>query len=196
MSPMNTFASPGRRHEVGSFFPPLELRAIDGSTVPVPASDGALLHLQFRRYAGCPICHLHLRSIARRHDEIVAAGVREVVVFHSTREELLAVHRQPFAVVADPERNLYRRFGVEASPRSMLDPRAWPAALRALATRASRNPVAGVGGGALGLPADFLFGGDGRIVAAKYGEHADDQWSVDEILSLARSASSDEPLRT
>jgi hypothetical protein len=37
----------------------------------------------------------------------------------------------------------------------------------------------------LGLPADFLIAPDERIVAAKYGKHADDQWSVDELLNLA-----------
>ena len=41
-------------------------------------------------------------------------------------------------------------------------------------------------GGRLGLPADFLIAPDGRVMAAKYGEHADDQWSVDEMLALAR----------
>ena len=34
----------------------------------------------------------------------------------------------------------------------------------------------------LGLPADFLIGPDGTLVAAHYGAHADDQWSVDELL--------------
>ena len=43
------------------------------------------------------------------------------------------------------------------------------------------------GGGSLGLPADFLLAVDGQVLACKYGVHADDQWSVDEVLSLARS---------
>lgn len=33
-------------------------------------------------------------------------------------------------------------------------------------------------------PADFLIAPDGRVVAGKYGEHADDQWSVDELTDL------------
>jgi len=41
----------------------------------------------------------------------------------------------------------------------------------------------------LGLPADFLVAQDGRILALKYGVHANDQWSVDELLSLARRGS-------
>jgi hypothetical protein len=37
----------------------------------------------------------------------------------------------------------------------------------------------------LGKPADFLIDPDGTIKACKYGAHADDQWSVDEMLDLA-----------
>jgi len=32
----------------------------------IPEPDG-LVHLQFRRFAGCPVCNLHLRSFASRH---------------------------------------------------------------------------------------------------------------------------------
>ena len=35
----------------------------------------------------------------------------------------------------------------------------------------------------LGLPADFLIDPGGRVV----GRHANDQWSVDELLTHARS---------
>ena len=44
----------------------------------------------------------------------------------------------------------------------------------------ARHPT----GGRLGLPADFLIAGDGRVVARKYGEHVYDQWPVDELLRL------------
>ena len=38
----------------------------------------------------------------------------------------------------------------------------------------------------LGLPADFLIAPSGRINAVKYGTDAYDQWSVDELLTLAK----------
>ena len=40
----------------------------------------------------------------------------------------------------------------------------------------------------LGLPADFLIASSGRINAVKYGTDAYDQWSVDELLNLAKAA--------
>ncbi|MFF5219437.1 peroxiredoxin-like family protein [Micromonospora sp. NPDC000442] len=161
----------------------LDLTAITGQRVQIPDPDH-LVHLQFRRFAGCPICNLHLRSIARRHDEIVAAGVREVAVFHSTAAAMRPYQGDlPFAAVADPGRRLYARFGVEASPWAVLHPRTWIAALRGVAGGDAAPP--GRGETALGLPADFLIGTDGRVLAQKYGHHADDQWSVDDLLHLA-----------
>lgn len=186
----------------GAPVPPLALVAIDGAPVPVPA-PGQLVHLQFRRFAGCPVCNLHLRSIARRHDELAAAGVREVAVFHSSADELR--HHGPdlpFALVADPDKALYRRFAVEAAPRALLDPRVWLPILRAVAVslwnvlRGAPIPPLRPAGGSLGLPADFLIGGDGQLLAVHYGAHADDHWSVDEILALqlrARSGTTRSP---
>jgi hypothetical protein len=43
--------------------------------------------------------------------------------------------------------------------------------------------------GHLGLPTDFLIAPDGRITALKYGRHAYDQWTVDELLDHARPVS-------
>jgi hypothetical protein len=170
----------------------IELEAIDGERLSVPDPD-RLVHLQFRRFAGCPVCNLHLRSVVARHAEIDAAGVREITVFHSTAEELrVHVSDLPFAVVADPAKGLYRRFGVEAGPRALLDPRAWGPVLRAVARELGpvlrgrkRAPSLQPEGGRLGLPADFLIAPDGRVVAHKYGVHAYDQWSVDELLAAA-----------
>lgn len=42
--------------------------------------------------------------------------------------------------------------------------------------------------GHLGLPADFLINSNGRVIAAKYGKHAYDHWSVDELLAPTPNA--------
>lgn len=149
--------------------------------LPDPTS---LVHLQFRRYAGCPFCHLHLRSVSQRHQQLVAAGIGEVVVFQSPPAELLAQQGDaPFAVIADPERKLYAEFGVASSPRAILDPRAWLAGVRAVTKKRPALPANRQQ--ALGLPADFLLAPDGHVLACKYGMHAYDQWSVDDLLHLA-----------
>lgn len=169
----------------GDHIASLELDTIDGQVVNVPHAR-ALTHLQFRRFAGCPMCNLHIHSFTQRHAELVQAGIQEVAVFHSSAADLLAQHAQaPFALIADPEKSLYRQFGVEAGWRSVLDPRSWRAAVQGLRQHGLGLP--GQGESILGLPADFLIAPDGRVLAAKYGSHADDQWPLDELLALARS---------
>ncbi|WP_374774574.1 AhpC/TSA family protein [Streptomyces sp. NBC_01310] len=181
--------------DTGSIVRTRALTAVaDGAAVAVPDPDPErLVHLQFRRFAGCPVCHLHLRSVVRRHAEIEAAGIREVVVFHSTAEELREhVADLPFAVIADPDKRLYAEFGVESSYRALLSPRAWWPVLRALALGTvellrgrQKAPARTQDGGRLGLPADFLIGPDGTVLARSYGEHVDDQWPVEKLLRLA-----------
>lgn len=182
------------RWAVGDLVPPGEFATIHADRVSVPDPD-CFVHLQFRRFAACPICNVHLRSVAVRHDEIIAAGVREVVVFHSSVEAMMPHQgRLPFAAIADPDRTLYARFGVESSPKANLHPRAWTAPLRwqswAVVWQGLRaGGKLGLGGESmLGLPADFLIDTGGRIVAVHYGSHANDQWSVDDLLNLARDA--------
>ncbi|WP_431684118.1 AhpC/TSA family protein [Kitasatospora sp. KL5] len=98
----------------------------------------------------------------------------------------------PFPLVADPDRTLYRAYGVERGARAVLDPRVWPTIARALARSIplalrgqERPPAARPLGGRLGLPADFLVGPDGRILALHHGEHAADHWPVETVLDLA-----------
>jgi hypothetical protein len=109
------------------------LTTIRSERIRVPVGEG-LTHLQFRRFAGCPICNVHLRSVARRHDEVEAAGICEVVVFHSPVEAMLPHQGElPFAAITDPGRELYTAFGVETAWQSVLHARFWTTRLRPVA---------------------------------------------------------------
>lgn len=184
-----------RRLAQGEVVEHLDLRSIRSAKVMIPNST-ALTHLQFRRFAGCPVCDLHLHSIAHRHEELVAASIREVAVFHSSEDELMPFCGElPFETIADSEKRLYRKFGIQSSPTALFTPsvsipivrgvlRSLIRFLRRKAPLPSLNP----NGGRFGLPADFLIGPDGTLIACHYGAHAYDQWSVDEILALSRAA--------
>ncbi|OOK65738.1 ahpC/TSA family protein [Mycobacterium kansasii] len=136
------------RLSTGARIPAQELVTITGQPVSVPAPRGRT-HLQFRRFAGCPICSLHLHGFADRHEQLTDAGITEVVFFHSPSDALRGYQTVlPFAVVADPDKVHYRRFGVERSWRSLASLRAWSAAVRGYraALRHRRDPAyAGVG---------------------------------------------------
>jgi peroxiredoxin len=166
--------------------PPFDLETITGERVHIPDPSGRLVHLHFRRFAGCPICITHLRALVRRKDEIVAAGIREVIFFHSSASELLKHESDvPYDLIADPQKKYYRRFGVEKSPWALLNVKAlWAALLSAIRGKGGFT----VENGRPGLPADILIDDHGCVIASKYGSHAYDQWDVDELLSLARNS--------
>ena len=157
---------------------------IAGVPVTLPITGSKYTHLQFRRFAGCPVCNFHLLTMARRQEEIAAAGISEVVVFHSHQDEMVKYQAQlPFHCVADPDKRLYRQFGVENSlwallhPGVLLNGAKWVIGQRRFYRKAEN--------GIFGLPADILVNRAGRVVAVQYGSHADDQWSVDDLLKIA-----------
>ncbi len=86
---------------VGAVIGPRSLETVESGPIEIPHPRD-LVHLQFRRFAGCPFCSLHLRDFVRRHDELAGAGIREVVVFRSTASALRQHHADmPFAIVPD-----------------------------------------------------------------------------------------------
>jgi len=87
-------------------------------------------------------------------------------------------------VVGDPDKKLYREFGVETSVFAILNPAAWPSMFKGMGLK--DKPQGDPEGGPLGLPADLLISTDGKVVASHYGKHAYDQWSVDELLALVK----------
>lgn len=169
--------------KAGDLFPTKTFRAVSGKELNVPDS-GSLTHLQFRRFVGCPMCNTHIGQMIKRAEEIKSAGIREVIFFHSREEEMRPLQEGvPFDLVADPEKGYYKEFGVESSLAFLLNRNAIAAAVRGILRG---NLTLKMTGGPLGLPADLLIEPNGRVRAAKYGRHAYDQWSVDELLVLAR----------
>lgn len=168
----------------GDFVPARTLESVTGGPIKLP-DPNRLVHLQFRRFVDCPICNTHLAQLRGRAHAIEAAGIKEVIVFHSSARSIRSYQKDlPFVLVGDPKKALYREFGVEASLR-FLSPTSLRAALRGVAHGHFGLRLAG---GPMGLPADFLIAPSGQIKASKYGSHAYDQWSADELIALANGA--------
>jgi peroxiredoxin len=169
----------------GDMLPPTVMEAVTGEAINLP-DPKRLVHLQFRRFVDCPICNTHIAEFRKRAREIEAAGIKEVIVFHSSPKSIRAYQRDvPFRMVGDPKKAFYKNFGVEAS-LGFMSLSALGAGMRGMAH--GHFGLRMVGGGPLGLPADFLIAPSGRINAVKYGTDAYDQWSVDELLTLAKGA--------
>src|SRR5436305_12800907 len=168
----------------GDIVPATTLESVTGESIKFP-DPNRLVHLQLRRFVDCPICNTHIAEMRGRAREIEAAGIKEVIVFHSSARSIRAYQKDlPFELVGDPKKALYKEFGVEASI-GFLTPKSLGAAMRGVG---HGHFGLRLGGGPFGLPADFLIAPSGQIEAVKYGTHAYDQWSVDELIARARGA--------
>ena len=91
------------------------LESVTGGPIRLP-DPNRLVHLQFRRFVDCPICNTHIAELRRRAREIEAAGIKEVIVFHSSAKSIRSYQKDdPFVLVGDPKKALYKQFGVEMS---------------------------------------------------------------------------------
>lgn len=168
----------------GDMLPAAAMEAVTGKIINVP-DPKRLVHLQFRRFVDCPICNTHIAEFRRRAQEIEAAGIKEVIVFHSSPKSIRSHQKDvPFLMVGDPNKAFYKDFGVESS-LGFISLKALGAAMRGMA---HGHFGLRLSGGPFGLPADFLIAPSGRINAVKYGTDAYDQWSVDDLLTLAKRA--------
>ena len=97
------------RLHVGNKSPPIDASTLGGEPITLPAATGddRLVHLQFRRFAGCPICNLHPRSGAPRIGGLTRANPRGHGGFPSAVATMLPFQGVlPFEVIADPEKKL------------------------------------------------------------------------------------------
>lgn len=170
----------------GAVISPESLTSIKGEAVLLPDRQSEFIHVQFRRFAGCPVCNFHLHTMAKRQPELVAQGIKQLVFFHSSEQEMRKYQAQlPFDCVADPQMRHYKKWGVEQSWWAVAHLRVAISGMRGFLATGKLYKKAE--NGIRGLPADFLLNAEGKILALHYGKHADDQWSVDELLDMANA---------
>ncbi len=155
---------------------------ISGNAITLTDYAGRSVMLSFYRYAACPLCNLRVHHLIQHHASFLERNLNLVAVFQSPPESIRRyVGRQniPFPVIADPERNLYRLYGVESS---------WPGFIRG-SLRLSMVTSALMKGFLPGkmegiksmVPADFLIGPDSTIRVAYYGGDIGDHLPIEQI---------------
>jgi NAD dependent epimerase/dehydratase family enzyme/peroxiredoxin len=178
-------ATPGPRLRRGGLAPPIHGRDHSGKAFDLHARK-RLTMLQFHRYVGCPVCHLHIHNFLQRSEAWKALGVDIVVIYYSTPDDVLNIGHFPVAglpitFLSDVERNCYRRYGVGESLWGTLSLSAWREGIVALFRGHSFRhafQLYGLGG----LPADFLIDERGILQQVRYGKSIDDSLSVDGLL--------------
>ena len=166
----------------GDLAPAFAILNLDGREVSLGNYCERKLLLAFFRYGACPLCNLRMTFLIDAFPRWQEQGLDVVAVFESPAERLLetvASQATPFPVIPDPERKLYRLYGVV--------PSWWGYVVGVFRFRAFRDAFKlgfhpGKGEGAITqLPAEFLIGPDLRIERAYYGKDIGDHLPLEEI---------------
>ena len=175
----------GGRVAPGSTVATRELVSITGAPVRVPDPE-RLTHLQFRRFAGCPICHVHVQAIEPATTSLRPSASKRSSCFIRLLQRCWRISRErsPSRSSAILARSSIASSGSSRAHCRILKPKVLRVELRGLLAK-RRAFGLDLHGGPLGLPADFLIAPSGAVLAAKYGADAYDQWSVDDVLKLA-----------
>lgn len=145
--------------------------------------------LTFLRPAWCPICNARTHELIRNYEALKAQGFEVIAVYPSTAEELKGYVNDlsiPFAVIADPEEELYRLYKVERSKEKYNRVGKEPKALKALKEGQELYKKHGNDYGGLQqvkepiIPADFVLEKD-KIKQAYYGAFLGDHLSIKDL---------------
>lgn len=157
--------------------PQFTMQDIHGKTISLTDYAEKKLLLCFFRYAGCPFCNLTLQQLLENYPKFNKLGLNIIAFFQSSKENVIKYIdklQPPIPIIADPQKEVYNRYGVESSVMG------WPASLvetpAVLGGIVSQKIVQGtIDGDPNLLPADFLIGPpDLTIYKAYYGSNFSD----------------------
>ena len=130
----------------------------------------------------------HLGEVAANVERLRAAGVSVLIVSQAQPAVLatfLRRHPQPFPVVCDPDRAVYRAFGLERTHwLNFFRPAVVWRYLR-LVVRGGKVRMPYPGEDVLQLGGDFLLDRTGRVVFAYRSRTATDRPGIDALLAAA-----------
>lgn len=140
--------------------------------------------LSFFRYASCPLCNLRVNNLIRNYDTLTQAGLRIIAVFQSPAESIkqyVGKQDAPFPIIADPNQELYKLYGVTSSMLGMLRT---SFRVKDLSQSFSLGYLPGkIEGSFAMIPADFLVNENFVIETAFYGKDVGDHLALPEIYS-------------
>ena len=172
---------------VGSNAPVFAADSLGGRRVDLAALRGRTVLLKFYRFATCPVCNLHLHHFIKDYRLVEALGLTTLVLFHSPASSLEESRREasPFDLVPDPDKRIFRAYGVETGLAGMFSPAVMRDYMRALAAGFPPGLLTSEGG-ITGNPADFIVDASGRIAFAHYGTHYADSLTAAEVADVRR----------
>jgi len=163
-----------KKLEAGQRAPAFKAVSVKGKAISLAHAGDKPLLLVFLRYAGCPWCNLTIHRLTLEYPLLAKQGCKVVAFIQSDsdsiRRNIYERHEiePPFPIVADPDREIYKLYGVgrsvSALPKSIIKLPDWVHAVRHLGYRQTR-----IDGDFFQVPALFLVSGKThKLIRCRY----------------------------
>lgn len=171
------------RLKTGQLAKPFSTTDIHDRPVSLQDYNGQWVLLALLRFVTCPRCSLRIYSLSLRYPVLQERGLQVVAFVESPKALILqrsyAVDA-PFPIIADPDQEFYRLYGVKNSRFGLW----WgghvhKAEIREAARLGFGEPT--VIGNDYRMPADFIINPQQRIQVAHYGRHSADTLPLEAI---------------
>jgi peroxiredoxin len=171
---------------VGEKVPSFDIRDVNGQKVEI--EEGKKYIISFHRYMGCVWCQMDIIKLLKEKDKLKEKGV-EVIIFIQSPEEVVKEYLKdfpdfPFRLVPDPEKKVYKIFGVESG--SFFDIISPTALLRTLKDSPLLSKYKFVKGGVKGdryLRPAFFVVDNGLVIWSYKSKNVADSPDISEMLS-------------
>jgi peroxiredoxin Q/BCP len=178
-----------RKLKEGSYALDFTINDIHEQPIKLSSFEGKKIILSFYRNVNCPFCNRRIHAIMGNSLKLQNSGVKMILMFESSNKKLSSsVFHQgvnPWPLVGDPEKIIYKKYGVESSLLKSINTLLNANPLKAKAEMKQFNLPEDKDADQNLIPADFFIDENFKIVKAHYGKHIDDHVSLDEILKFA-----------
>lgn len=156
-----------------------------GNTIDLNNFKGQRVLLSFFRGASCPFCNMRIHELIKHYSEFEENGIVIIALFAAKKEEIVhhaGKQNAPFPIIADPNLNIYKKYGIEESSSGLIRTMAKPIKMIQMmfsgffTTKSLKDKPL--------MPADFLIDGNQKIQRAYYGNDFGDHLPISEILEV------------
>ena len=174
-----------KRIKSGQQAPLFTAKDYKGNELSLENYRGKKVLLSFHVFGSCPFCNLRVKELGEKYSEWNTKGFDMIHVFPSSAETIIKYAGKddpPFAVLSDPQKELYQMYGLQKSVIGMFKgflkvKRLFQAFKVVGLFNSLRNNDAAMHQ----LPADFLINENGIIENAYYASTTSDNLPVKQI---------------
>lgn len=175
----------------GTKAPDFEMHDINGNLICLSDYRGSKIVLGFFRNVNCPFCNMRVHELMKMKETFDQHNTQLIIFFESDSKVIArsSFHQQisPIPLIGDPEKKVYKQWGVENSMMKTIKTMFSSANRQAmkegeqLDLPKEKDTAASV----TLIPADFLIDEDLMIHQAYYGSHLNDHIGLQEIRGFA-----------